>query len=81
MNRVTLKIMLAACENKLVDFRLQLEARERADNNEIQGAHELGQRLGEHYWQESHVLRQKVKSAELLRETLLEALEENKGNE
>lgn len=74
MTRAILKIMLASTEAKLAKIQLALEEKERQDNNEIQAAHEMGQRLGEHYWQEAHALRQMKASAEMFRDILLEAL-------
>ena len=76
MNRAILKIMLHSTEAKLVRIQLALEEKEREDNASIAEAHDAGQRLSEHYWQEAHALRQMKKSAEFFRDILLETIEE-----
>lgn len=74
MTRAILKIMLASTEAKLARIQLALEEKEREDNESIAEAHNAGQRLSEHYWQEAHALRQMKASAEMFRDILLEAL-------
>lgn len=78
MNRAILNIMLHSCESKLAKLQLVLEEEERRINNDIAASHTAGQRLGEHYWQEAHTIRQKIASAEFLRGILLQTLEETK---
>lgn len=76
MNKAILKIMLATTESKLARIQLALEVKEREDNASIAEAHDAGQRLSEHYWQEAHALRQMKTSAEMFRDILLESLED-----
>lgn len=78
MNQVTLRLMLHSCEKKLDRINILIEHKEAEDNASIQAAHEEGSRLSEHYWQESHKLRAMKASAEMLRDILLETLEEGK---
>lgn len=76
MLRSQLKTMLEIAERKVESLTLDLHEEEQRINDGIADIKVHGGRLSEHYWQESHTLRQEIASARFLIGILTDTLAE-----